>query len=295
MSIKKFIGTGVALITPFNKDFSIDYNSLEKLVEFNISNGIDYLVINGTTGESPTISSSERELLINTVVSVNKGRVPLVLGIGGNDTRSVVEEINSSSLEDISAILSVSPYYSKPTQEGIYQHYKYISNNTSKPIIIYNVPGRTSKNILPATTLRLANDFDSIIGIKEAGGDMDQYLELINNKPKDFLIISGDDDLALSSVNAGGHGVISVIGQAFPRQFSDMINFALNNDFSSAQSINKQLSEMTSLIFEENNPAGIKSLLHEMNLCNDILRIPLLSVSPKLRRGILKELNKLIS
>lgn len=295
MSIKKFIGTGVALITPFNKDFSIDYNSLEKLVEFNISNGIDYLVINGTTGESPTISSSERELLINTVVSVNKGRVPLVLGIGGNDTRSVVEEINSSSLEDISAILSVSPYYSKPTQEGIYQHYKYISNNTSKPIIIYNVPGRTSKNILPATTLRLANDFDSIIGIKEAGGDMDQYLELINNKPKDFLIISGDDDLALSSVNAGGDGVISVIGQAFPRQFSDMINFALNNDFSSAQSINKQLSEMISLIFEENNPAGIKSLLHEMNLCNDILRIPLLSVSPKLRRGILKELNKLIS
>ena len=274
---------------------SIHYNPLEKLVEFNISNGIDYLVINGTTGESPTISSSERELLINTVVSVNKGRVPLVLGIGGNDTRSVVEEINSSSLEDISAILSVSPYYSKPTQEGIYQHYKYISNNTSKPIIIYNVPGRTSKNILPATTLRLANDFDSIIGIKEAGGDMDQYLELINNKPKDFLIISGDDDLALSSVNAGGHGVISVIGQAFPRQFSDMINFALNNDFSSAQSINKQLSEMTSLIFEENNPAGIKSLLHEMNLCNDILRIPLLSVSPKLRRGILKELNKLIS
>ena len=295
MSIKKFIGTGVALITPFNKDFSIDYNSLEKLVEFNISNGIDYLVINGTTGESPTISSSERELLINTVVSVNKGRVPLVLGIGGNDTRSVVEEINSSSLEDISAILSVSPYYSKPTQEGIYQHYKYISNNTSKPIIIYNVPGRTSKNILPATTLRLANDFDSIIGIKEAGGDMDQYLELINNKPKDFLIISGDDDLALSSVNAGGDGVISVIGQAFPRQFSDMINFALNNDFSSAQSINKQLSEMISLIFEENNPAGIKSLLHEMNLCNDILRIPLLSVSPKLRRGILKELDKFIS
>lgn len=295
MSIKKFIGTGVALITPFNKDFSIDYNSLEKLVEFNISNGIDYLVINGTTGESPTISSSERELLINTVVSVNKGRVPLVLGIGGNDTRSVVEEINSSSLEDISAILSVSPYYSKPTQEGIYQHYKYISNNTSKPIIIYNVPGRTSKNILPATTLRLANDFDSIIGIKEAGGDMDQYLELINNKPKDFLIISGDDDLALSSVIAGGHGVISVIGQAFPRQFSDMINFALNNDSSSAQSINNQLSEIIALIFEENNPAGIKSLLHEMNLCNDILRIPLLSVSPKLRRGILKELNKLIS
>ena len=291
MKNSKFIGTGVALITPFNKDFSVDYDSLELLVEHNITNGIDYLVINGTTAESPTINLSERELIIKTIVTVNKGRVPLVLGIGGNDTLKLVKEINSTDLEGISAILSVSPYYNKPTQEGIYEHYKYISNNTSIPIIIYNVPGRTSKNILPETTLKLAKDFASIIGIKEASGDMDQYLKLINNKPEDFLIISGDDDLALSSVTAGGHGVISVIGQAFPEKFSKMINYALNKDFSNSRLISEQLVNITSLIFRENNPAGIKSVLHEMNLCNDILRLPLLPVSKNLRSQILAELN----
>ena len=291
MKNSKFIGTGVALITPFNKDFSVDYDSLKILVEHNITNGIDYLVINGTTAESPTINLFERELIIKAVVSVNKGRVPLVLGIGGNDTLNLVEEINSSDLEDISAILSVSPYYNKPTQDGIYEHYKYISNNTSIPIIIYNVPGRTSKNILPETTLKLAKNFTSIIGIKEASGDMDQYLKLINNKPKDFLIISGDDDLALSSVTAGAHGVISVIGQAFPEKFSKMINYALNKDFSNSRLIQEQLINITSLIFRENNPAGIKSVLHEMNLCNDILRLPLLPVSKNLRSQILAELN----
>lgn len=293
MKNSKFIGTGVALITPFNKDFSIDYASLETLAEYNITNGIDYLVINGTTAESPTIKLSERELIIKTVVSVNKGRVPLVLGIGGNDTLKLVKEINSSNLEDISAILSVSPYYNKPTQEGVYEHYKYISNNTSVPIIIYNVPGRTAKNILPGTVLRLAKEFDSIIGIKEAGNDINQYLELINNKPEDFLIISGDDDLALSSVIAGGDGVISVIGQAFPEKFSKMINYALDNNPLSATSIHEQLINITSLIFRENNPAGVKSVLHEMNLCNDVLRLPLLPVSKNLRNEILVELNNL--
>ena len=293
MKNSKFTGTGVALITPFNKDFSIDYGSLERLVEYNITNGIDYLVINGTTAESPTIKLSERELIIKTVVSVNKGRVPLVLGIGGNATLKLVNEINSSNLEGISAILSVSPYYNKPTQEGIYQHYKYISNNTSIPIIVYNVPGRTSKNILPKTVLRLAKEFDSIIGIKEASNDINQYLELINNKPEDFLIISGDDDLALSSVIAGGDGVISVIGQAFPEKFSKMINYALDNNTLSATLIHKQLINITSLIFRENNPAGVKSVLHELNLCNDVLRLPLLPVSKNLRSEILVELNNL--
>ena len=253
----------------------------------------DYLVINGTTAESPTIKLSERELIIKTVVSVNKGRVPLVLGIGGNATLKLVNEINSSNLEGISAILSVSPYYNKPTQEGIYQHYKYISNNTSIPIIVYNVPGRTSKNILPKTVLRLAKEFDSIIGIKEASNDINQYLELINNKPEDFLIISGDDDLALSSVIAGGDGVISVIGQAFPEKFSKMINYALDNNTLSATLIHKQLINITSLIFRENNPAGVKSVLHELNLCNDVLRLPLLPVSKNLRSEILVELNNL--
>ena len=291
MIYNKFIGTGVALITPFNSDFSVDYSSLEKLVEFNIFNGINYLVINGTTAESPTINSFEREKIINTVVSVNNNRVPLVLGMGGNDTVRLVKQINSLDLTPISAILSVSPYYNKPTQEGIYQHYSYLAKNISKPIIMYNVPGRTSKNILPKTILRLANKFESIIGVKEAGGNMSQYLELINNRPDNFLIISGDDDLALSSVIAGGDGVISVIGQAFPQIFSKMIDDGLNNKILSAGSVNNELCNMISLIFKENNPAGIKFVLNKLNLCNDVLRLPLLSVSKDLRSQINEELN----
>ena len=290
MRNNKFIGTGVALITPFNSDFSVDYNSLEKLVEFNILNGINYLVINGTTAESPTINSFERERIINTVVGVNNNRVPLVLGMGGNDTIRLAKEINSLDLTAISAILSVSPYYSKPTQEGIYQHYSYLAKNISKPIIMYNVPGRTSKNIIPNTILRLANEFELIIGVKEAGGKMSQYLELINNRPDDFLIISGDDDLALNSVTVGGDGVISVIGQAFPQMFSKMIDDGLNNNVSSAESINNELCNIISLIFKENNPAGVKFVLSKLNLCNDVLRLPLLSVSKKLRSQINEEL-----
>ena len=291
MKNNKFIGTGVALITPFNSDFSVDYNSLEKLVEFNILNGINYLVINGTTAESPTINSFERERIINTVVGVNNNRVPLVLGMGGNDTIRLAKEINSLDLTAISAILSVSPYYSKPTQEGIYQHYSYLAKNISKPIIMYNVPGRTSKNIIPNTILRLANEFELIIGVKEAGGKMSQYLELINNRPDDFLIISGDDDLALKSVISGGDGVISVIGQAFPQMFSKMIDDGLNNNISSAESINNELCNIISLIFKENNPAGVKFVLSKLNLCNDVLRLPLLSVSNELRSQINEELN----
>ena len=287
----KFIGTGVALITPFNSDFSVDYSSLEKLVEYNILNGIDYLVINGTTAESPTINSFERDKIINTVVNVNNNRVPLVLGMGGNDTLTLVKEINSLNLQDISAILSVSPYYNKPTQDGIYEHYTYLAKNISKPIIMYNVPGRTSRNMVPNTILRLANEFESIIGVKEAGGDINQYLELIKNKPDNFLIISGDDDLALSSVISGGHGVISVIAQAFPKIFSKMINDALNNKHSIAKSTNDDLFKIISLIFKENNPAGIKYVLNKLNLCNDVLRLPLLSVSRDLRNQINKELN----
>ena len=287
----KFIGTGVALITPFNSDFSVDYSSLEKLVEYNILNGIDYLVINGTTAESPTINSFERDKIINTVVNVNNNRVPLVLGMGGNDTLTLVKEINSLNLQDISAILSVSPYYNKPTQDGIYEHYTYLAKNISKPIIMYNVPGRTSRNMVPNTILRLANEFESIIGVKEAGGDINQYLELIKNKPDNFLIISGDDDLALSSVISGGHGVISVIAQAFPKIFSKMINDALNNKHSIAKSTNDDLFKIISLIFKENNPAGIKYVLNKLNLCNDVLRLPLLSVSKDLRNQINKELN----
>ncbi|MDG1219444.1 MAG: 4-hydroxy-tetrahydrodipicolinate synthase, partial [Flavobacteriaceae bacterium] len=220
-------------------------------------------------------------------------RVPLVLGMGGNDTFRLVKEINSLNLQDISAILSVSPYYSKPTQNGIYEHYSYLAKNTSKPIIMYNVPGRTSRNIVPNTILRLANEFESIIGVKEAGGDINQYLELIKNKPDDFLIISGDDDLALTTVINGGHGVISVIGQAFPKTFSKMINDGLSSKITTAKSTNDMFSNIISLIFKENNPAGIKYVLHKLNLCCDVLRLPLLSVSEDLRNQINKELNNL--
>ena len=279
------------LILNFGKVSATNFNSLEKLVEFNILNGINYLVINGTTAESPTINSFERERIINTVVGVNNNRVPLVLGMGGNDTIRLAKEINSLDLTAISAILSVSPYYSKPTQEGIYQHYSYLAKNISKPIIMYNVPGRTSKNIIPNTILRLANEFELIIGVKEAGGKMSQYLELINNRPDDFLIISGDDDLALKSVISGGDGVISVIGQAFPQMFSKMIDDGLNNNISSAESINNELCNIISLIFKENNPAGVKFVLSKLNLCNDVLRLPLLSVSNELRSQINEELN----
>jgi 4-hydroxy-tetrahydrodipicolinate synthase len=293
MKKNKFIGLGVALITPFNTDFSIDYISLKKLVEFNIANGVDYLVINGTTSESPTITFNERENIIKTIVQTNRGRLPLVLGMGGNDTFRLVDEINSINLKDISAILSVSPYYNKPTQEGIYQHYKFLAENISKPIIIYNVPGRTSTNIFPETTLKLARNFHSIIGIKEAGNDMNQYLQLIFNKPKDFLIISGDDDLALSTILSGGNGVISVIGQAIPYKFSKMVNDGLNKKITSAQSINGELSNIISLIFKENNPAGIKFVLSKLNLCKNILRLPLISITKDLRVEIELELNNL--
>jgi 4-hydroxy-tetrahydrodipicolinate synthase len=225
--MQKFIGTGVALVTPFKEDTSVDFDALRRLVEFNIENGIDYLVINGTTGESATITSDEKKEIIKVIAEVNNKRVPLVLGIGGNNTANVVSELQTADVSQIDAILSVSPYYSKPTQEGIYQHFKAIALASPKPIILYNVPGRTSKNMEAATTIRLANDFKNIIAVKEAGNNVHQYLELLKNKPKDFLIISGDDDLALTVVLAGASGVISVIGQAFPKDFSTLIRLGL--------------------------------------------------------------------
>ncbi|MDA7558842.1 4-hydroxy-tetrahydrodipicolinate synthase [Flavobacteriaceae bacterium] len=279
-------GTGVALVTPFKKDLSVDYDALELIVNFNIDNNIDYLVIMGTTGESVTVSKSEKINIIKTVSKVNKGRLPLVLGIGGNDTRAVVEEIKTTDLSEITAILSVSPYYSKPTQEGIYQHFKAISQASPKPVIIYNVPGRTSKNMLPDTVLRLASDFKNIVAVKEAGNNTQQYLELLNNKPKDFLIISGDDDLALGAVLAGGAGVISVLGQAFPQEFSKMIRLGLSGKAEEAHELHFKLMPITSLIFKENNPAGIKSVLNSMGLCLDVVRLPLVVASDVLKTEI---------
>ena len=255
------VGTGVALVTPFKEDLSVDYDALTRIVNFNIENGTDYLVISGTTGESVTISKQEKKDIVTSIVKTNKGRVPLVLGIGGNNTTLVVEEIKNTDLSEFAAILSVSPYYSKPTQEGFYQHFKAISQASPVSIILYNVPGRTAKNMEPETTLRLANDFENIVAVKEAGNNTQQYLELLKDKPKDFLVISGDDDLGLSVALAGGSGVISVLGQAFPKEFSKMIRLGLEGKAKEAYDLHFKFMEITGLIFEENNPAGIKAVL----------------------------------
>lgn len=288
-----FYGTGVALITPFKSDLTVDFEALTNIVNYNIDNGTDYLVISGTTGESVTITSEEKKAIINAIVEANNGRLPLVLGIGGNNTAAVIEEINTTDLSNIDAILSVSPYYSKPTQEGIYQHFKAISQASPKPIILYNVPGRTSSNMLPETTLRLANDFENIIAVKEAGNNVAQYLTLIKNKPEDFLIISGDDDLALGVVLAGGAGVISVIGQALPKQFTKMINLGLEGKASEAYAIHFDLMDITSLIFAENNPAGIKAVFETLDLAKSTVRLPLVEATEGLKSKIKEAVNKL--
>lgn len=282
----KFIGTGVALITPFKSDLSIDFDALERLVEHNIENGTEYLVISGTTGESVTVTSEEKKALIRFIAKVNKGRLPLVLGIGGNNTSAIIEEIKTTDLSDISAILSVSPYYSKPTQEGIYQHFKAVAEVSPLPIILYNVPGRTSSNMLPETTIRLANDFENIIAVKEAGNNVHQYLELLRTKPDDFLILSGDDDLALGVALAGGSGVISVIGQALPKEFTEMIRLGIAGKAKEAYAIHFKLMPITGLIFSENNPAGIKAVLEALNISNSHVRLPLVEATDKLKNDI---------
>ncbi|RZN81447.1 MAG: 4-hydroxy-tetrahydrodipicolinate synthase [Winogradskyella sp.] len=289
----KFVGTGVALITPFKKDLSVDYYALTKLVEHNISNGVEYLVISGTTGESATITKEEKTEITAHIAKVNNGRVPLVLGIGGNNTLAIIEEIKTTDLSQIDAILSVSPYYSKPTQEGIYQHFKAISIVSPKPIILYNVPGRTSKNMLPETTLRLARDFENIIAVKEAGNDLGQYLELLRDKPEGFHIISGDDDLALSVALAGGSGVISVIGQALTKDFSEMIRQGIDGNAKEAFKTHFNLITITNLIFAENNPAGIKSVLDAIGISDPYVRLPLVEATESLKNSINNELKRL--
>ncbi|WCO00517.1 4-hydroxy-tetrahydrodipicolinate synthase [Psychroserpens ponticola] len=289
----KFQGTGIAIITPFKDDLSVDHEALRNLVDFNIENGIDYIVISGTTGESVTITKEEKKDISATIISANKGRVPLVLGIGGNNTAEVINEIESTNLSEIDGILSVSPYYSKPTQEGIYQHFKAISKACPIDIIMYNVPGRTSSNMSPETTLRLAKDFNNIIAVKEAGNNVHQYLKLLRDKPDDFLIISGDDDLVLGVVLAGGAGVISVIGQALPKQFSEMIRLGLEGHAKQAYAIHFKLMDITSLIFSENNPAGIKAVLETLNLAKSNVRLPLVEATKTLKEEIKEALQVL--
>ena len=284
--MQKFVGTGVALVTPFNSDKTVDFEALKKLVSFNVENGIDYLVINGTTGESATITNDEKKEIINVIAQVNNKRVPLVLGVGGSNTASIINDLQTIDLSHIAAILSVAPYYSKPTQEGFYQHFKAIALASPKPIILYNVPGRTSKNMEPKTIIRLATDFDNIFAVKEAAGNMQQYLELIKNKPNGFLIISGDDDLALPVALAGGSGVISVIGQAYPKEFSTMINLGLDGRNKEGYELYFKLIDIVNLIFAENNPAGIKTVLHELEITSEEVRLPLVKTTNELRKEI---------
>ncbi|MCB0461083.1 MAG: 4-hydroxy-tetrahydrodipicolinate synthase [Flavobacteriaceae bacterium] len=284
--MKELIGTGVALVTPFRDDLSVDHDALRNIVNFNIENGTNYLVIMGTTGESVTVSKSEKQQITKTISETNNQRVPLVLGIGGNNTAEVINEIKNTDLTNITAILSVAPYYSKPTQEGLYHHFKAVSEASPIPIILYNVPGRTSKNMLPETTLCLAKDFKNIVAVKEAGNNQQQYLKLLKNKPEDFLIISGDDDLALGVVLAGGAGVISVLGQAFPKDFSRMIQLGLQGKAKEAYKLHFKLMDITSMIFEENNPAGIKAVFNGLGLCSDTVRLPLVKASENLKARI---------
>lgn len=280
--MQSFIGTGVALVTPFKKDFSVDVEALTRIVNYVIDSGVEYLVVLGTTAETATLSSEEKELVINTIVTANAGRLPLVLGVGGNNTMKVVEELKSRDFSKFSAILSVSPYYNKPTQEGIYQHFKAVAEASPVPVIVYNVPGRTASNMLPSTVIRLANDFKNIIGIKEAAGDIVQAMKLIQNKPEGFLVISGDDMITLPMVLAGGAGVISVIGEGFPKEFSEMVRLGLQRKVDDAYKLHYLLADSIDMIFEQGNPGGIKEVFKALGLSENTLRLPLVNVNDDL-------------
>ena len=280
--MQSLIGTGVALVTPFKKDFSVDIEALQRIVNFSIDGGVEYLVVMGTTAENATLTQAEKELVIKTVIDTNKGRLPLVLGVGGNNTMQIVDELKTGDFSAFEAILSVSPYYNKPTQEGIYQHFKAIAEASPIPVILYNVPGRTSSNMLPSTVIRLANDFDNVVAIKEAAGDVVQAMQLIKNAPKDFLVISGDDMIALPIVLAGGAGVISVIAQGFPKEFSEMIRLGLNKKVSEAFKTQYFLSDCIDMIFEQGNPAGIKQVFQALGIADNTVRLPLVSVDESL-------------
>lgn len=284
--MQSLIGTGVALVTPFKEDFSIDTEALQRIVNFSVDGGVEYLVVMGTTAENATLTQSEKELVISTVINVNKGRLPLVLGVGGNNTMEVVEELKTRDLSAFEAILSVSPYYNRPTQEGIYQHFKAIAEASPIPVILYNVPGRTSSNMLPSTVIRLANDFKNVVAIKEAAGDLVQAMQLLKNKPSDFLVISGDDMIALPMILAGGSGVISVIGQGFPKEFSEMIRLGLNRKVNEAFKTQYFLSDCIDMIFEQGNPAGIKQVFKSLGIAENIVRLPLVAADESLANRI---------
>jgi len=290
MSILK--GVGVALVTPFNEDLSVDFESLTKLIEYNIENGTNYLVVLGTTAEAATLSSDEKKQVVEHIIKVNNKRLPLVLGIGGNNTLEVKQQIEEADLSDFTAVLSVSPYYNKPNQEGLYQHYKMLAS-TGKNIIIYNVPSRTGQNVEAETTLRLAKEFQNLFLIKEAAPNILQYFDILRKKPEGFNLVSGDDEFTLPVTLAGGSGVISVIGQGYPKEFSTMVQLAFDKKVDEAYEIHNKLVEITRLIFAEGNPCGIKVILAEKGLIKNYLRLPLVPASEGLYEKIKAEMAKI--
>lgn len=279
-------GTGVAIVTPFKTDFSVDFPALEKLVDFIIGNGVEYIVTLGTTGEAPVLSAEEKKAVIDVTYQQVNGRVPVVVGIGGNDTASIVKDLESYPLDKAIAVLSTSPYYNKPSQEGLFQHYKALAAASPRPLILYNVPGRTSRNMTAATTIRLAKEVPNIAGIKEASGDMQQCMDILRHRPDSFLVVSGDDALALPQLACGMDGVISVAANAYPKEFSAMVRNCLQQDFPAAIRINNRLMDAYDLMFSENNPAGVKAFLYEMGYLQNVTRLPVVPVSAALQQSI---------
>jgi len=289
---QNFTGTGVAIITPFRKDGSVDFKSLETLIEHLIKGKVEYIVALGTTGESVTLTKEEKSAITEHILDVTDNRIPIVIGIGGNNTAEIVQAVEHIDATRFAAILSVSPYYNKPSQEGIYQHYKAIAEASPLPVILYNVPGRTNSNISAETTLRLANDFENIVGVKEASGNMGQIMRIIKYKPKDFFVISGDDAITLPILASGGDGVISVVANAFPKDFSEMVRQGLKGNFAEARKLHYKLTDITDLLFADGNPGGIKAALEILGIGSNILRLPLVPVNKRIYTMLQEEIKK---
>lgn len=288
----KFSGLGVAMVTPFDNTGRIDLESLKRLTDYLITEGADYLVVQGTTGESPALSTNEKQLVLETVQEVNNGQKPIVFGVGGNHTATVVKQLSQLDNSRVDGILSVSPYYNKPGQSGIYEHYKAVACATDLPVILYNVPGRSASNLQAETTLRLARDFENIVGVKEASGDLDQIMTIIRDRPKDFLVISGDDALTLPMISCGADGVISVLGNCMPRDFGSMVHLAIKGKMDEARKLHYKLLEITRLLFKEGNPAGVKEVLRYLNISENHIRLPLMPVTPQTSAQIELELKE---
>ena len=291
----KFRGTGVAIVTPFKNDSSIDFKSLGRLVDHLINNNIDYLVVLGTTGESVTQSEDEKRAVIDHVLEINNGKVPVVVGMGGNCTMEIVDKITKNRFDGIDGILSVAPFYNKPSQRGLYYHFKTIAGASPVPVIMYNIPGRTSINIEADTTISLANDVRNIVAVKEASGNIDQIMQIIKNTPPDFQIISGDDAITLPVISIGGSGVISVLANAYPGEWSDMVNYALKNNFQAAREIHYKFVDLINLLFADGNPAGIKATLNHLGLVQNQLRLPLTPVSRQVYNQIKQAIEEVSS